>query len=98
MNDGNLKIELDDGGRIDLISMLGKSKEVSKDEFHRNVFRFDAAGNVIWQVGTYNPFPNSTFTNIYFDKEKGLFGYNFDGVEYAIDLDSGVVGSKLLMK
>ncbi len=98
MSIANVRLPLNDGGKVELIDMLDAPKTSSEDDIQRNVFRFDAEGNVVWQIRAYNPFPNSTFTNIYFDKENKLLGYNFDGVEYAIDLDTGTVTSSQLLK
>jgi len=94
----NVVLPLSDGGRVELVDMLDAPKTSSDDDIQRNIFRFDAKGDMIWQVGTYNPFPVSTFTNIRLDEEGRLLGYNFDGGEYSIDLDSGVATPKLLMK
>ena len=98
MSSSNVSLPLNDGGRVELIGMLDTSKTLSEDDIQRNVFRFDAKGNMIWQVGTYNAFPVSTFTNVYLDKENNLFGYNFDGCEYAIDIDTGAVTASQLLK
>lgn len=62
------------------------------------MYRVDDKGAVLWRVGDYKAFPYSTFTNVYIDKDGKLRGYNFDGVEYEIDLQTGEVRSSQLLK
>ena len=88
-------LKLEDGTRIILVDFL--DCEGPLDDIHRNVFRVDSNTKIVWQIGEYNPFPNSTFTNIYFQDNK-LFGYNFDGGEYEIDSQTGKINSSELIK
>ncbi len=87
-----------DGGKVILVNMLGVSTSTSADIFHRNVFRVGASGEAVWQIGKYDAFLISTFTNIYYDSEGQLKGYNFNGVEYLIDLATGSVKPEQLLR
>jgi hypothetical protein len=65
----------------------------------RNVFRVNEKGEVVWQVSDYGAIPGlSTFTNIFFNEQGALVGYNFDGGEYEIDPLTGEVGDSRLVK
>lgn len=90
-------LTLDDGGSVVLVDMLDTDK-ASVERIHRNVYRIDETGKVAWQVGDYAPMSNSTFTNIYFDELGVLIGYNFDGIEYLINMDTGELRPKRLVK
>lgn len=67
------------------------------EKFHRNIYKCDADGNVLWQVGKYKTSPVSTFVSIYIENGN-LFGYNFDGGEYKIDQETGEVISSQLIR
>ena len=93
-----VSLQTKDGDKVILVNMMDAPKSIHIDDVSRNVFRLDLSGDVVWQIGNYNPFPNSTFTNIYYDNSGQLKGYNFDGGEYLIDLDTGRVKSGQLIK
>ena len=94
--DVGMSIDLPGNGKIVLVDWERLRDEPSQQ---RNVFRLDERGEIVWQVGDYKPMPGrSTFTNIYFDEHGNLLGYNFDGGEYEIDVETGAVGPSRLMK
>lgn len=78
-------LPLGDGGRI----VLADSDSLPKETRQRNVFRVDSRWQTTWQVTDYDPMPISRFTNVYFTADGSLRGYNFDGGEYNIDLETG---------
>ena len=91
-------LELMNGDRIVVVDRLDDPFSHSPDEMHRNLFRVSSVGEVVWQVGNYNHFGNSTFTNVY-QKADGIFAHNFDGVEYEIvDVERGDVKPRALTR
>ncbi|MFW9880717.1 MAG: hypothetical protein ACFFG0_47230 [Candidatus Thorarchaeota archaeon] len=92
-----ISIEIRGGDNIVLLDMSNASKSTKIEEIQRNIYRIDVNGKIIWQISPYDAFSNSTFTNIYISNDK-LLGYNFDGGEYEINLDTGKVRPKQLLK
>lgn len=83
-------LPLPDGGFIVLIDMMGRTKSESWDDSNRNVYRLDAAGNVIWRIGTMSaPDEKFPYTNIYFSEAGALKAYCWDGGEYGVDVGTG---------
>lgn len=91
------EVALDGGDRIVVLSFLDDPRANAGEKIQRNLFRLDRDNHVKWQVGGYEPLSSSTFTNLYW-KEEELFAYNFDGVEYQIDLETGAATPKRLLK
>jgi hypothetical protein len=91
-------LPLPDGGAIVLIDMLGDKSATWEDD-NRNVYRVDAEGNVIWQIGTTAaPDERVPYTNVYFDDQGGLRAYSWRGVDYPVNIVSGEIGKGELVK
>lgn len=94
--DINVNLTLPGGDRVVVINPDVFCDELCKQ---RNVFRLSRDNAVVWQLGDYSGMPGlSTFTNIYFDEAGTLTGYNFDGGEYRIDIDTGACEPARLIK
>lgn len=93
-----ISLEIEGGDRIILLDMLSAPKSSSKEDVQRNIYRIDENGKIIWQLLPYDAFEISTFTNVYFSEKFELLGYNFDGGEYEIDINTGKVRPKQLLK
>lgn len=91
------ELVLKDGNRLVLLNCLDDPKSYPKDVVHRNLYRLDSSNRVVWQVKDYKPMSNSTFTNLY-EKDGLICAYNFDGIEYVVDPNSGVVTPRTLLK
>jgi hypothetical protein len=88
-----------DGGFIVLIDMLGHTKYESWDDSNRNVYRLDAAGNVVWRIGTMSALDEKfPYTNIYFNETGALKAYCWSGGEYAVDFETGNIDHGKLSK
>ena len=88
---------LKDGKRLVLLNFLDDPKSYPTDVIHRNLFKLDSSNRVDWQVQDYKPMSNSTFTNLY-EKDGLICAYNFDGIEYVVDSNSGMVTPRTLLK
>jgi hypothetical protein len=92
-------LPLPDGDFIVLIDMMGLTTSQSWDDSNRNVYRFDAAGNVVWRIGTMStPDEKFPFTNIYFSEAGALKAYCWDGGDYIVDIETGDIGHGKLSK
>lgn len=89
------ELRLRDGSTVVLFSY---DMCTDRESRQRNVACIDATGRERWRVGDYRPSDVSTFTNIYFDSEGELRGYNFDGGEYRIDVNTGTCTPLRLLK
>jgi hypothetical protein len=79
--------------------MIGRTKSQSWDDSNRNVYRLDAAGNVIWRIGTMSaPDEKFPYTNIYFSEVGDLKAYCWDGGEYGVDVRTGDIDRGKLSK
>jgi hypothetical protein len=85
------------GDRIVIINCMDNPKTYAKDYLHRNIYRVRSDDSVIWQVADYSPMGNSTFVNLYW-KGSDLYSYNFDGIEYLINTETGFATPKTLLK
>jgi hypothetical protein len=60
-----------------------------KRKCNKNITCEDKQGKIVWQVEDVEPFSEAPFTNIKpFDKEK-ITAYNWIGMDYYIDIQTG---------
>lgn len=93
-----ISLDLEGNDQVVLLDTLNALKSTTREDIERNIYRINMKGNIIWQVSPYDAFSKSTFTNIYFSDNGKLLAYNFDGGEYEIDLETGKVQPKQLLK
>jgi hypothetical protein len=89
------ELQLPDGAVVALYDHETCPDEATKQ---RNVVCWEPTGKQRWRVSEYGAWMNSTFTNIYFNEDGQLCGYNFDGGEYSIDIRSGTCTPIRLLK
>jgi len=91
-------LSLNDGSRIVLDDVLGRP--LSRDKASRNIYRVSADGQVVWRVSGPSPLgqQDEPYTSIYFDEGGKLKGYNWNGGEYGIDVDTGKADGGKLVK
>jgi len=90
-------IPLQGGERVVVVNRLDNPAAYTAEEMHFNLYRVDRDGRIVWQIGDYNPMENSTFTNVY-EKEGGIYAYNYDGIEYVVETSAGVATPKTLLR
>jgi hypothetical protein len=89
LNRVSREIKLPDGQRIVLLD-APTDGSWSKQDCQANVYRLDAAGNVVWQVQATAPkFDTDSFVSISMKADK-LEASRFFGSEFEIDLATGV--------
>jgi hypothetical protein len=92
-------LTLPDGGTVVLIDMMGRTKSETWNDANRNVYRADTSGEVVWTIGTMSaPDEKFPYTNIYLDTEGHLKAYCWDGGEYAVNAETGVIDHGKLSK
>lgn len=68
--------------------------------FNRNVFAFSERGDPLWQIeesphGTENDKP---YVKIIRERDGGLVAYNWNGVDYLVDMANGAITTKAVSK
>ena len=57
---------------------------------NRNITGEDIKGNLIWQVEDINPLIDSPFTNIKVYDGNRIIAYNWSGINYYINIETGI--------
>ena len=57
---------------------------------NRNITGEDIKGNLIWQVEDINPLIDSPFTNIKVYDGNWIIAYNWSGINYYINIETGI--------
>jgi hypothetical protein len=92
-------LPLSDGGSVVLVDMMGRAAAETWECANRNVYKLNAAGQVVWKIGTMSaPDERFPYTNIYFNTDGDLIAYCWDGGEYRVDVDAGQVDQGKLVK
>jgi hypothetical protein len=89
---GVKKILLINNVRVALIEIQSKSI------YNENIFAFDEHGKILWQIDKKDHVDrNSPYTNIY-TRDNELWGYNWDGSAYKIDIKTGEIKGEKYLK
>jgi hypothetical protein len=69
-----------------------EAKSLSGVDMERNIWAYDAAGNLVWMVSppTIRPYGSNPYTSV-FKKDGKVFGYNWCGYDFEINLSDGSV-------
>lgn len=94
-----MEIPIQNGDKIILINTLELPQNSSPNEINQNVYRLNADGDILWQIGAPDGIYDKTpFKNIKMDDRGHLKAYNRDGILYEIDVGTGKILGKQFLK
>jgi hypothetical protein len=65
----------------------------AKTAFNRNIISYSTEGNLLWQIqeSPHGTQIDKPYTSLHINDHKQLIAGNWNGVDYAVDLENGIV-------